>query len=86
MSVLTDRVKAVLDNLKGSAFTNARALEIVEGYLNTTDGTADEKAQAFIDEMTRIIRQTVRRHAIRAAEQANQAAEDAAGDGAVTDL
>ena len=86
MSVITDRVKAVLDNLKGSPFTNARALEIVEGFNNSTEGTADEKAQQFMDTLVRIVRQTVKSHAQQAAEAANEAAEQQAGENAVTDL
>ena len=86
MSVMTDRVKAVLDNMKGSTFTNARALEIVEGFNNSTEGTADEKAQLFMDTLVRIVKQTVRSHKIQEAAAANDASETQAGDDAVTDL
>ena len=86
MSVITDRVKAVLDNMKGSTFTAPRALEIVEGFNNSTEGTADEKATLFMDTLTRIVKQTVKSHAQQAAAAANDAAEVAAGDDAVTDL
>jgi hypothetical protein len=34
MTVLTDRAKAVLDNLKGSTFAGARAVEIAEDFIN----------------------------------------------------
>jgi hypothetical protein len=86
MSVVTDRVKAVLDNMKGSTFTNARALEIVEKFNNSTEGTADEKATLFMDTLVRIVKQTVKSHAQQAAAAANEAAEQQAGDDAVTDL
>ena len=86
MTVITDRVKAVLDNMKGSTFTNARALEIVEGFNNSTEGTADEKAILFIDTLVRIVKQTVKSHAQQTAAALNDAAEEQAGDDAVTDL
>ena len=86
MSVITDRVKAILDNMKGSTFTLPRALEIVEGFNNSTEGTPDEKATLFMDTITRIVRQTVKSHAQQAAAAANDAAEQQAGDDAVTDL
>ena len=86
MSVITDRVKAVLDNMKGSVFTNARALEIVEGFNNSTEGSPDEKAALFMDTLVRIVKQTYRSHAIQAAAALNDAAEEQAGDDAVTDL
>ena len=86
MSVITDRVKAVLDNMKGSTFTNARALEIVEGFNNSTEGTADEKATLFMDTLVRIVKQTVKSHATQAAAATNEASEQQAGDDAVTDL
>ena len=86
MTVITDRVKAVLDNMKGSVFTNPRALEIVEGFNNSTEGTADEKAALFMETLVRIVKQTVRSHNVQAAAAANDAAEEQAGDDAVTDL
>ena len=86
MSVITDRVKAVLDNMKGSTFANARALEIVEGFNNSTEGTADEKASLFMDTLVRIVKATVKAHAQQAAADANEAEEIAAGDAAVGDL
>ena len=86
MSVITDRVKAVLDNMKGSTFTNPRALEIVEGFNNSTEGTADEKATLFMDTLVRIVKQTVRSHAKQKAAALNDAGEEQAGDDAVTDL
>ena len=86
MSAITDRVKSVLDNLKDAPFSNARALEIVEQFNNSTEGTADEKAQQFMDTLVRIVKQTVRSHNIQAAEAANRAAEEAAGDNSVSDL
>ena len=86
MSVITDRVKAVLDNMKGSTFTNARALEIVEDFNNSTEGTADEKATLFMETLVNIVKQTVKSHARQAAAALNDAAENQAGDDAVTDL
>ena len=86
MSIITDRVKAVLDNMKGSAFTNPRALEIVEGFNNSTDGTADEKASLFMDTLVGIVKETVKSHATQAAAALNDAAEEQAGDDAVIDL
>ena len=86
MSVITDRVKAVLDNMKGSTFEAARAIAIIEGFNNSTEGTNDEKAQLFMDTLVRIVKQTVKSHAQQAAAAANDAAETQAGDDAVTDL
>ena len=86
MSVLTDRVKAILDNMKGSTFTNQRAIEIVEDFNNSTDGTPDEKATLFMDTLVNIVKQTVRSHNIQRTAALNDAAETQAGDDAVTDL
>ena len=86
MSVLTDRVKAILDNMKGSTFTNQRAIEIVEDFNNSTEGTPDEKATLFMDTLVNIVKQTVRSHNIQRAAALNDAAETQAGDDAVTDL
>ena len=86
MSVLTDRAKAVLENLKGGTFSNPRALEIIEDFNNSTEGTADEKAQLFLDTLRRIVKQTVRSHNIQKAAALNDAAETQAGDDAVIDL
>ena len=86
MSVLTDRVKAILDNMKGSTFTNQRALQIVEDFNNSTEGTPDEKATLFMDTLVNIVKQTVRSHNIQQAAALNDAAETQAGDDAVTDL
>jgi hypothetical protein len=86
MSIITDRVKVILDNMKGSTFTNLRALEIVEGFNNSTEGTADQKAIIFMNTLVGIVRATVKSHAQQAAAIANEAEEVAAGDDAVTDL
>ena len=86
MSVITDRVKAVLDNMKGSVFTSARALQIVEDFNNSTEGTADEKATLFMQTLTTIVRSTVRSHNVQKAAALNDAAEEQAGDDSVTDL
>ena len=86
MSVLTDRVKAILDNMKGSTFTNQRAIEIVEDFNNSTEGTPDEKATLFMDTLVNIVKSTVRSHNIQRAAALNDAAETQAGDDAVTDL
>ena len=86
MSIITDRAKAMLDAMKGSTFAPARALEIVEGFNNSTEGTADEKATLFMDTITRIVKQTYRSHTIQAASALNDPAEEQAGDDAVTDL
>ena len=86
MSVLTDRVKAILDNMKGSTFTNQRAIEIVEDFNNSTEGTPDDKATLFMDTLVNIVKQTVRSHNIQRAAALNDAAETQAGDDAVTDL
>ena len=86
MTVMTDRVKAVLDNMKGSVFTNPRALEIVEQFNNSTEGTADEKAALFMETLVRIVKQTVKSHAEQAEDSTHYAAVQQAGDDAVTDL
>ena len=86
MTVMTDRVKAVLDNMKGSVFTNPRALEIVEQFNNSTEGTADEKAALFMGTLVRIVKQTVKSHAEQAEDSTHDAAVQQAGDDAVTDL
>ena len=86
MTVLTDRVKAILDNLKGSTFTNARALEIVENFNDSTDGTPDEKAVLFMDSLTEFVKKDVRKHVLRQRKIANDAAEQSAANDAVVDL
>ena len=86
MSELTDRAKAVLDNLKGSTFLPARALEIAQDFNNDDTVTADETAQQFIDTLTRIVRQTVKSHNEQAEAATHTAAIEAAGDLSVTDL
>ena len=86
MTVLTDRVKAALDNLKGSAFTNARALEIVEAYTDSADGTTDDKAILFLDELTAHVKKKVRQNVLMQTKRANDAGEQTAADDAVTDL
>ena len=86
MSEITDRAKAVLDNLKGSTFTAPRALEIVQDFNNDDTATADESAQQFIDTLARIVRRTVKSHNEQQAAADYQAAIEQAGDDAVTDL
>ena len=86
MTVLTDRVKAILDNLKGSTFTNSRALEIVEDFNDSTDGTPDEKAVLFMETLTDFVKKDVRKHVLRQRKIANDAAEQSAADNAVVDL
>ena len=86
MTVLTDRVKAILDNLKGSTFTNARALKIVEDFNDSTDGTPDEKAVLFLESLTGFVKKEVRKHVLRQRKIVNDAAEQTAADDAVVDL
>ena len=86
MSVLTDRAKAVLDNLKGSVFAGPRALEIAQDFINDDTQAADDTAQQFLDTLANIVKSTVKSHRQQAAAAANEAAEVQAGDDAVTDL
>jgi hypothetical protein len=86
MSVLTDRAKAVLDNLKGGTFAGARALEIAQHFNNDDTAANDDTAQLFLDTLAGIVRSTVKSHRQQAAAALNDAAEVAAGDDAVTDL
>ena len=86
MSVLTDRAKAVLDNLKGSVFAGTRALEIAQDFINDDTQAADDTAQQFLDTLANIVKSTVKSHRQQAAAAANEAAEVKAGDDAVTDL
>ena len=89
MSVLTDRVLAVLDNAKGVSFTNARALEIVQLFNNTdetTELTIDQQAELFLACIVNFIRNTARRHKLEQLEAANDTAEQDGADAAVGDL
>jgi hypothetical protein len=86
MTVLTDRAKAVLDNLKGSTFAGARAVEIAEDFINDDTQDNDTTAQLFLDTLANIVKATVRQHNIHKAALANDAAETQAGDDSVTDL
>ena len=86
MSVLTDRAKAVLDNLKGSTFSGARAVAIAQDFNNDDTATNDETAQQFLDTLANIVKSTVKSHNQQKAAAANEAAEVQAGDDAVTDL
>lgn len=86
MTVMTDRVKAILDNLKGATFTNVRALEIMEDFNDSTAGTPDEKAVLFMESLTEFVRKDVRKHVLRQRKIANDAAEQNAADNAVIDL
>ena len=86
MSVLTDRAKQVLDALKGSVFAGPRALEIAQHFNNDDTATSDETAQQFLDTLANIVKSTVKSHRQQFAAQANEAAEQQAGDDAVTDL
>jgi hypothetical protein len=82
----TDQAKAVLDALKGSTFAGPRALEIAQQFINDDTLPNEETAQQFLDTLTNIIKSTVRSHNVQAAAAANDAAEEQAGDDAVTDL
>ena len=86
MSVLTDRAKAVLDNLKGSVFAGPRALTIAKDFINDDTQTADDTAQAFLDTLATIVRSTVKSHNQQKAAALNEASEVQAGEDAVTDL
>ena len=89
MSVLTDRVLAVLDNAKGVTFTNARAIEIVQLFNNTdenTERTLDQEAELFLACIVNFVRNTARRHKLAQLEAANDAAEQDGADTAVGDL
>jgi hypothetical protein len=82
----TDQAKAVLDNLKGSTFAGPRAVEIAQDFINDDTLTNEETAQIFLDTIVNIVKSTVRSHNIQKAAAANDAAENQAGDDAVTDL
>lgn len=86
MSELTDRAKAVLDNLKGSTFAPARAAQIAQDFINDDSLTADETAQEFLDGLTAYVRRIVNRNVLRAEAAANESEIQAAGDLAVSDL
>ena len=86
MSALTDRAKAVLDNLKGATFAGARAVEIAQDFNNDDTVTNDETAQQFLDTLANIVKSTVKSHNQQKAAALNDAAEVQAGDDAVTDL
>ena len=89
MSVLTDRVKTILDTMKGATFTNARAFEIVQMFNNSdanTERTVDEEAQLFLSAVTNHVRAVCRRHKLQQLSAANDADEQSGADGAVGDL
>ena len=89
MSVITDRVKAVLDAMKGGTFTNARAFQIVQLHNNSdenTERTVDEEAALFLQSVTNYVRGVNRRNKLSQLSAANDAAEHEGADDAVSDL
>ena len=86
MSVLTDRALACMEAIKGGTFTGGRALEHAQLFINDNTLPNDETAQLFLDTLLRIVKQTNKSHAKQAAAALNDAAEEQAGDDAVTDL
>ena len=86
MSAITDRAKAVLDALKGSTFTGARAVEIARGFINDDQQTNDVTAQLFLNMLTATVKSTVKSNAQQAAATFNDVAEVQVGDDAVADL
>ena len=87
MSVLTDRALAMMNAIKGGTpFTGARALELAKGFINDDSLPPDETAQVMLDTFLRIAKETIKSHAQQAAAALNDAAEEQAGDDAVTDL
>ena len=89
MSLLTDRVKLLLDTLKGSEFTNARAYEIVQMYNNSdenTERTVDQEAQLFLDAVINHVKTTARRHYREQLAAVSTATVDGEADTAVGDL
>jgi hypothetical protein len=86
MSALTDRAKAVLDNLKGSTFAGARALEIAQHFNNDDTAANDVTAQLFLDTLAGIVRSTVKSHRQQFKAAQNEAGEVEFGDDAVIDL
>lgn len=86
MSVLTDRAKAVLDNLKGSTFAGIRAMEIAQDFINDDTLTDDETATQFLNTLANIVKSTVKSHNTQKAAAANEAGEIQAGDDSVIDL
>ena len=89
MSVLTDRVKLILDTLKGSTFTNARAFEIVQMFNNSdenTERTVDEEAALFLDAVTNHVKAVSRRNRLAQLEAANESDEQTGANDAVGDL
>ena len=81
-----DRAKAVLDNLKGSVFDPARALEIAQGFIHDDTLPNEETAQIFLDTLVGSIKQTVKSHATQDKAATNDAEEEQAGEDAVIDL
>ena len=86
MSVLTDRALAMMEAIKGNSFTGPRALELAQGFINNDTLPNDETAQIMLDTFLRIAKETIKSHAQQAAAALNDAAEEQAGDDAVTDL
>jgi hypothetical protein len=89
MSVKTDRVKAILDNMKGGEFTNERAFEIVQLFNNSdenTERTVDEEATLFLQAVTNHVKTVSRRHKLRQLSSANDTMEQSGADDAVSDL
>jgi len=89
MTETTDRVKLLLDTMKGSTFTNERAIEIVKMFNNSgidTERTLDEEAGLFLLAVTNHVRAVCRRHKLLQLEAANDESEQTGADDAVTDL
>ena len=89
MTETTDRVKLLLDTMKNAVFTNARAIEIVKMFNNSsvdTERTLDEEAALFLSGVTNHVRSVCRRHKLGELEGANEADEQSGADGAVGDL
>lgn len=85
MTAVTDAT-TVLETLAGRTLDNPTLLRVVEGFINDTSGTAEEKAQQFLDTMIRIVKSTVRSHAETAQRQANDSGVTDAGNIAESDL
>ena len=86
MSILTDRALALMEAIKGGTFTGARALELAQGFINNDTLTNDETAQIMLDTFLRIAKETIKSHAEQASATGHAAADEQAGEDAVTDL
>ena len=86
MATAVSRAKVLVESLMDRTVTATKVGNIVKGYMNFPEGTNEDVAQAFLDQIKSAMRSTHCSHSEQKQRALDESAAKMAGDAAMTDF